>query len=187
MRRAVISLMVLVLGATSACTHSVNGTPVPGVLDVEQPFSSTSPGSSAKPSGDDSAAQDYCDLISWKDLPYEVADKSAPPTDVGYDPDFDQSCKWQHSTGTLDVGVTLRFREDRPITLDKTNGEYTVDGRKVAYFDRTTDSSVQPSCVMVMDYAGGGVGIIVIDGSAKYGAICEQGKAVAEKLLAQEP
>jgi hypothetical protein len=40
---------------------------------------------------------------------------------------------------------------------------------------------------MVMDYAGGGLGIIVIDGSFRYGPICDQGKHVAEVLASREP
>ncbi|MEU4803679.1 DUF3558 family protein [Actinosynnema sp. NPDC023587] len=189
MRRVVLSLLVAALGVTSGCAYSVNGTPVSaGVLDIEPPFSSGSPDpTSESDSPDANAADEYCGLLSWKDLPYEVRDKSAAPTDTGYDPQFDQSCKWQTSVDSLDVGVTLRFRSGRPITLEQTNGEFVVEDRKVTYFDRTTDTSVQPSCVLVMDYAGGGVGIIVIDGSARYGGICEQGKKIAEVLLAKEP
>ncbi|RKT57252.1 DUF3558 family protein [Saccharothrix australiensis] len=198
MRRAVLSVLVAALGLTSGCAYTVNGTPVSaGVLDIEPPFSSTeqkpTPRSgereptprSGEPDAD--AVGDVCKLLTWKDLPYEVRDKSAAPTDTGYDPKFDQSCKWQTTVDQLDVGVTLRFRAGRPITLEQTNGEFDLGDRKVKYFDRTTDTSVQPSCVLVMDYAGGGLGIIVIDGSARYGAICEQGKKVAEVLRSKEP
>ncbi|WP_447004005.1 DUF3558 family protein [Saccharothrix isguenensis] len=198
MRRVVISLLVVAFGLTSACAYTVNGTPVAEqVLDVDPPFTSTKPTptgsgkSSTKPkpspSGEPSAVGDICSLIGWKDLPYEVPDKGAEPTDTGYDTSFDQSCKWQTSVESLDVGVTLRFREGRPITLEQSNGEFDLADRKVTYFDRTTDTSVQPSCVLVMDYAGGGIGIIVIDGSARFGAICDQGKKVAEVLLSKEP
>ncbi|GAA1355826.1 DUF3558 family protein [Saccharothrix algeriensis] len=193
-RRAVLSVLVAALGLASGCAYSVNGTPVSaGVLDVEPPFSSGSPSTTGEPDpsttgtpGADPAG-DICGLLTWKDLPYDVRDRSAPPTDTGYDPKFDQSCKWQTSVDEFDVGVTLRFRAGRPITLEESNGEFDLGDRKVRYFDRTTDTSVQPSCVMVMDYAGGGIGIIVIDGSARFGAICEQGRKVAEVLLAKEP
>ncbi|MFI9010210.1 DUF3558 family protein [Actinosynnema sp. NPDC053489] len=191
MRRVVISLLVAAFGLTSACAYTVNGTPVAEqVLDVDPPFTSANPtptGSadpSDEPTGD---VGDICSLIGWKDLPYEVPDKNAKPTETGYDTTFDQSCKWQTSVGSLDVGVTLRFREGRSITLEQSNGEFDLGDRKVTYFDRTTDTSVQPSCVLVMDYAGGGIGIIVIDGSARFGAICDQGKKVAELLLQKEP
>jgi hypothetical protein len=126
-------------------------------------------------------------LVGWADLPYSVPDKKAPPTDQNYDTTYDQSCKWQTTAGSLDVGVTLRFREGKPVALQQTTGEYDVGGRKITYFDRTTDPEVQPSCVLVMDYAGGGLGIIVIDGSNKFGPICDQGKHLAEALLVKEP
>ncbi|MFE9745433.1 DUF3558 family protein [Saccharothrix saharensis] len=191
MRRVVISLLVAAFGLTSACAYTVNGTPVAEqMLDVDPPFTSAKPtptGSADptdEPTGD---VEDICALMGWKDLPYDVPDKNAKPTETGYDDAFDQSCKWQTSVGSLDVGVTLRFREGRAITLEQSNGEFDLGDRKVTYFDRTTDTSVQPSCVLVMDYAGGGLGIIVIDGSARFGAICDQGKKVAEVLLAKEP
>ncbi len=191
MRRVVISLLVAAFGLTSACAYTVNGTPVAEqVLDVDPPFTSAQPtptGSadpSDEPAGD---VGDICSLMGWADLPYDVPDKDAEPTETGYDQTFDQSCKWQTRVGSLDVGVTLRFREGRSITLEQSNGEFDLGDRKVTYFDRTTDTSVQPSCVLVMDYAGGGLGIIVIDGSARFGAICDQGKKVAEVLLEKEP
>jgi hypothetical protein len=192
MRRVVISLLVAAVGLTTACSYTVRGAAVSAELpDVDPPFSATkaSPATttSARPSGGADPVGDICALVGWKDLPYDVPDKNAAPTDTGYDPEFDQSCKWQTSVDHLDVGVTLRFRAGRAITLEKTNGEYDVDGRKVTYFDRTTDPAVQPSCILVMDYAGGGIGIIVIDGSARFGAICDQGKKVAEVLLSKEP
>lgn len=190
MRRVVISLVVAAFGLTSACAYTVNGTPVSEqVLDVDPPFTSSAPDPSetSEPSGEPSAIGDICRLMGWEDLPYDVPDEKAPPTDTGYDSSFDQSCKWQTSVGTLDIGVTLRFREGRAITLEQSNGEFSLVDRKVTYFDRTTDTTVQPSCVLVMDYAGGGLGIIVIDGSARFGAICDQGKKVAEVMLAKEP
>ncbi|MFE2756584.1 DUF3558 family protein [Actinosynnema sp. NPDC059335] len=191
MRRVVISLLVAAFGLTSACAYTVNGTPVAEqVLDVDPPFTSArpTPTGSAEPSDEPTGdVGDICSLIGWKDLPYDVPDKNAKPTETGYDKTFDQSCKWQTSVGSLDVGVTLRFREGRAITLEQSNGEFDLGGRKVTYFDRTTDTSVQPSCVLVMDYAGGGIGIIVIDGSARFGAICDQGKKVAQLLLDKEP
>ncbi|MCE6997870.1 DUF3558 family protein [Saccharothrix sp. S26] len=194
MRRVVISLLVAAFGLTSACAYTVNGTPVAEqVLDVDPPFTSAqpTPTGSADPSDDRSEPTgdvgDICALIGWKDLPYDVPDKNAKPTETGYDKTFDQSCKWQTSVGSLDVGVTLRFRAGRAITLEQSNGEFDLGDRKVTYFDRTTDTSVQPSCVLVMDYAGGGIGIIVIDGTARFGAICDQGKKVAEALVAKEP
>ncbi|NUT45859.1 MAG: DUF3558 family protein [Saccharothrix sp.] len=186
MRRVVISLLVAAFGLTSACAYTVNGTPLAEqVLDVDPPF--TSAPSTPTSDRSDSSTVDICTLVGWKDLPYDVPDKNAKPTETGYDTTFDQSCKWQTSVGSLDVGVTLRFREGRPITLEQSNGEYTVGDRVVKFFDRTTDTSVQPSCVLVMDYAGGGIGIIVIDGSARFDGICDQGKKVAEVLLEKEP
>lgn len=199
MRRPVISLLVAVLGLTSGCAYSVQGTPVGAqVFDVESPFttepaapSTTSPtrGSSTPPSNGSDVGRigDICSFIGWKDLPYQVSTPSAPPTAKGYDETYEQSCKWQTKSGDLDVGVTLRFREGKPLTLQQSTGEFEVGGRKVTYFDRTDDTEVQPSCVLVLDYAGGGLGVIVIDGSSKYGPICDQGKHVAELLLAKEP
>ncbi|MFC5053155.1 DUF3558 family protein [Saccharothrix xinjiangensis] len=202
MRRVVISLLVAALGVTSACAYTVNGTAVSEqVLDIDPPFTTeqpapstdssdpSDPSSTSEPDDDSDTGTvgDICALVGWKDLPYDVPDKDAEPTETGYDAKFDQSCKWQTAVGDLDVGVTLRFREGQPITLEQSNGEFEVEGRAVTYFDRTTDTSVQPSCVLVMDYAGGGIGIIVIDGSARFGAICDQGKKVAEVLLANEP
>jgi hypothetical protein len=199
MRRAVISLLVGVLGLTGGCAYSVQGTPIAEqVFDGESPFPTettapptTSGTKSSTPpaSGQPDAGQigDICAFVGWKDLPYQVSDPSAKPTDKGYDQTFEQSCKWQTKVEKLDVGVTLRFRVGKALTLQQSTGEYDVNGRKITYFDRTDDPEVQPSCVLVMDYAGGGLGIIVIDGTAKFGAICDQGKHVAELMLAKEP
>ncbi|GAA3879667.1 hypothetical protein GCM10022243_50410 [Saccharothrix violaceirubra] len=195
-----IPFLVAALAVVGGCSYKVNGAPVSTApLEVEPPFGGEDPSSteetdpsstdSPDPSGsaEPSAVGDVCSLIGWKDLPYDVPDKNAKPTDTGYDSSFDQSCKWQTHVDDLDVGVTLRFRESRTITLKDATGEVEVGGRKVAYSDRTTDTEVQPSCVLAMDYAGGGIGIIVIDGSARFGAICDQGKRVAELLLGKEP
>jgi hypothetical protein len=201
MRRVLVSLLVVVLGLTSACSVSVRGTAVSGgPLDIDSPFSTTpsdDPTSPSSPSASRSSTPptstsgtstvSLCSLIGWTDMPYNVADKKAPPTDQDYDTTYDQSCKWQTTEGSLDVGVTMRFREGKPVSLQQSTGEYDVGGRKITYFDRTTDPEVQPSCVLVMDYAGGGLGIIVIDGSTKFGPICDQGKHVAEALLVKEP
>ncbi|MEU5693647.1 DUF3558 family protein [Actinosynnema sp. NPDC020468] len=196
MRRAVISLLVAVLGLSSACAYKVNGTPLSAqALDIDPPFTSAvpeptdsqDPSTSVDPSATTSDVGDICGFVGWKDLPYDVPDKNAKPSETGYDPKYDQSCKWQTHVDELDVGVTLRFRAGRTIKLDQSSGEFDVNGRKLTYFDRTTDTTVQPSCVLVMDYAGGGIGIIVIDGTSRYGAICDQGKKVAEALLAKEP
>jgi uncharacterized protein DUF3558 len=208
MRRAVISLLVVVLGLTSGCGATVRGTPVAEpALNIDSPFSpdtgedSTDPTYSDPPtSGSDypsttesapdtpvDPVKNLCALVGWADMPYTVPDKTAPPTDRDYDSTYDQSCKWQTKAGTMDVGVTLRYRAGKPVALQESSGEYDLTGHKVTYLDRTTDAEVQPSCVLVMDYAGGGLGIIVIDGSNNYGAICDQGKHLAEVLLAKEP
>jgi len=197
MRRPVISLLVGVLGLASACSYSVQGTPVEAqVFDIESPFTversapptTSSTGVPPSTSGSDvGKVGDICAFISWKDLPYKVSTPTAPPTAKGYDETYEQSCKWQTKAGDLDVGVTLRFREGKPLTLQQSTGEFQVGDRKVTYFDRTDDTEVQPSCILVLDYAGGGLGIIVIDGSSDFGPICDQGKKVAELLLAKEP
>jgi len=204
MRRAVISLLVVVLGLTSGCGYSVRGAAVAEPrLTIDSPFSpelgSTSPSYSEPPSSgstppstssSDAPAdpvKNLCALIGWSDMPYTGTDKSGPPTDRDYDPTYDQSCKWQTKSGSLDVGVTLRYRAGKPVALQENSGEYDVSGRKVTYLDRTSDTDVQPSCVLVLDYAGGGLGIIVIDGSDKFGSICDQGKHLAEVLITKEP
>jgi hypothetical protein len=206
MRRAVISLLVVVLGLTSGCGYTVRGAAVAEPqLTVDSPFSpelgSTEPSypepsgsrstppstSSSNPDALPDPVKNLCALIGWADLPYTGTDKSAPPTDRDYDPTYDQSCKWQTKSGALDVGVTLRYRAGKPVALQENSGEYDLNGRKVTYLDRTKDTEVQPSCVLVLDYAGGGLGIIVIDGSDKFGAICDQGKHLAEALIAKEP
>jgi hypothetical protein len=200
MRRVVLSLLVVVLGLTSGCAVSVRGKAVSAQpFNIDSPFSTTpststdpsssSSSSSASPSTSSSAPSivSLCSLVGWADLPYSVPDKKAPPTDQNYDATYDQSCKWQTTEGGLEVGVTLRFREGKPVALQQSTGEYDVGGRKITYLDRTADPEVQPSCVLVMDYAGGGLGIIVIDGSNKFGAICDQGKHLAEALLVKEP
>jgi hypothetical protein len=206
MRRAVISLLVVVLGLTSGCAYSVQGaavaeqqltadTPFSPELESTDPSYPSDPSSestppSTSPSDPDAPAdpvKNLCALMGWSDLPYTGTDKNAPPTDRDYDPTYDQSCKWQTKSGDLDVGVTLRYRAGKPVALQENSGEYDLNGRKVTYLDRTSDTEVQPSCVLVMDYAGGGLGIIVIDGSNKFGAICDQGKHLAEVLIAKEP
>ncbi|TWP53472.1 DUF3558 domain-containing protein [Lentzea tibetensis] len=188
--RLVLSAVLLLL--VSGCSYAVQGQPVtPGVLDVEPPFSSerpTPPSGSEDPSAPiDGEAGRVCSVLTWKDLPYPNTDPAGPATQINYDSTFDESCKWQTKTGTTEVGVSLRFREAKSITLEKTSGTFDVKGRTVTYFDRTDDPDVQPSCVLVMDYAGGGLGIIVIDGSDKFGSICDQGKHVAEVMMNKEP
>jgi hypothetical protein len=197
MRRAVISILVAAVCLTSGCAYSVPGKAIAeGPVDTSPPFSveqpapttSSRPSSaspSSKPASD--ASNVFCGLLSWKDLPYKTSNLADGPTQTGYDPDFDQSCKWQSKQNGLDVGVTLRFRDGKPITLQTTSGTFDVGGRTVTYFDRTNDKQVQPSCVLVLDYAGGGLGIVVIDGSDQFGPICDQGKHVAEVMLAREP
>jgi len=208
MRRAVISLLVVLLGLTSGCAYSVRGSAVSEPeLNIDSPFSpgdeSTDPsvdpsgdldpstsGSAPTSTSDDPPAdpvKNLCALIGWGDLPYTGTDKTALPTARDYDPTYDQSCKWQTKAGDLDVGVTLRYRAGKPVALQENSGEYDLNGRKVTYLDRTSDTEVQPSCVLVLDYAGGGLGIIVIDGSNKFGAICDQGKHLAEVLISKEP
>ncbi|PRY34354.1 DUF3558 family protein [Umezawaea tangerina] len=210
MRRALISLLVVVLGLTTGCAYTVRGTPVAEQrLDIDSPFSTDSgndPSSSVDPSesappttsgsgtpptsSSDTPADpvsNLCGLVGWGDMPYTGTDKAGPPTDRDYDPTYDQSCKWQTKSGSLDVGVTLRYRAGKPLALQQNTGEYDLNGHKVTYLDRSTDAEVQPSCVLVLDYAAGGLGIIVIDGSNKYGPICDQGKHLAEVLLSKEP
>lgn len=214
MRRALISLLVVVLGLTTGCAYSVRGTPVAEQqLDVDSPFStdgdddpssSVDPSESGFPTTSDTdtpptssstsesdvppdPVSNLCGLVGWGDMPYTGVDKTAPPTDRDYDSTYDQSCKWQTKSGTLDVGVTLRYRAGKPLALQQNTGEFDLNGHKVTYLDRSTDAEVQPSCVLVLDYAAGGLGIIVIDGSNKYGPICDQGKHLAEVLLAKEP
>jgi len=192
---------------TSGCAYSVRGAAVAEPeLNIDSPFS---PGESTDPSVDPSSdpypstsgsaptstsdepkadpVKNLCALIGWGDMPYTGTDKTALPTARDYDPTYDQSCKWQTKAGELDVGVTLRYRAGKPVALQENSGEYDLNGRKVTYLDRTSDTEVQPSCVLVLDYAGGGLGIIVIDGSNKFGAICDQGKHLAEVLISKEP
>lgn len=188
--RLVLSAVLLLL--VSGCSYAVQGQPVgAGVLDVEPPFSSerpTQPSGSEDPSEPiDGEAGRVCSVLTWKDLPYPDTDAASPPTQINYDSTFDESCKWQTKSGTTEVGVSLRFREGKQIKLEKTSGTFDVKGRTVTYFDRTDDPEVQPSCVLVMDYAGGGLGIIIIDGSDKFGSICDQGKHVAEVMMNKEP
>ncbi|WP_199439247.1 DUF3558 family protein [Umezawaea beigongshangensis] len=197
MRRAVISLVVAVLCLSSGCAYSIQGTPVAGIPgDVVPPFETDTPAPSTSRSTPNSssapepASFDLCELLSWKDLPYEVADKSAPPTKTGYDTEYEQSCSWQtqlKESAVQEVGISLRFREGKALTLDEQTATYDVGGRTVFYLDRSEDPDVQPSCVLVLEYAGGGLGIIAIDGSNKYGGICEQGRKAAEVLLSKEP
>jgi hypothetical protein len=191
--RLVLSAVLVLL--VSGCSYAVQGSPVgEGVLDVDPPFSSERPtpptdsSSSEDPSAPiDGEAGRVCSVLSWKDLPYPDTKPEDPPTQINYDSTFDESCKWQTKSGSKEVGVSLRFRDGNPIKLEKSTGTFDVKGRTVTYFDRTDDPEVQPSCVLIMDYAGGGLGIIVIDGSDKFGKICDQGKHVAEVMLNKEP
>ncbi|GLZ30232.1 hypothetical protein Lesp02_24220 [Lentzea sp. NBRC 105346] len=189
--RLVLSAVLVLL--VSGCSYAVQGKPVGGdVLNVSPPFSEERPTPSPSDSNDptspiDGEAGRVCSVLQWKDLPYKNTNPTGPPTQINYDSTFDESCKWQTKEGSTEVGVSLRFREAKPITLEKTTGTYDVKGRKVTYYDRTDDPEVQPSCVLVVDYAGGGLGIIVIDGSNKFGSICEQGKHIAEIMMSKEP
>ena len=128
-----------------------------------------------------------CAALKWTDLPYPGAKTETPPTQINYDSTFDQSCRWTTKIDDVDVGVSLRWREGREIKIERTTGEYDVKGKKVTYLDRADDPEVQPTCVLVVPYGGGGLGIIVIDSTGKFGTVCEQGRKVAEVLLEREP
>ncbi|KAA2259458.1 DUF3558 domain-containing protein [Solihabitans fulvus] len=209
MRRAVVLVLLAMTGVlVGACAKPIPGTPValhggivssldPGFpTDDSSTPSSTSgspstPPSSGSQSGTPSAVVNVCSLLKWTDLPYKGTDSQPSPTDTNVDTTFDQSCRWQTSVDNLDVGVSLRYRIGKSLTMKQTSGTYDVDGRKVTYYDNTsgtgTGSKVQPSCVLTMDYVGGGLGIIIVDGTFRYGTVCEQGKAVAQVMLAKEP
>ncbi len=131
--------------------------------------------------------ENLCALLTFADLPYKNTDPAAPPTEVGFDQDYDQSCMWKVSVDSVDVGVTLRYRKGRGLSIDQANGEYRLADRTLSYRDQTASAEYQGNCVLTMDYAGGGIGIIVIDGTFRFGPLCEQGKHIAEVLVSREP
>ncbi|GAB2818584.1 DUF3558 family protein [Lentzea nigeriaca] len=193
MRRLVLLLAVLVL--VSGCARTtVGGTPVAQTpLDVTSPFdkdSSTDPSASQDldvPTAPiDGEVHGVCAKLKWTDLPYPGAKAETPPTQINYDSTFDQSCRWTTKIDNLEVGVSLRFREGRQITIERTTGDWDVKGHKVTYLDRSGEQDVEPSCVLVVPYNGGGLGIIIIDSSGKFGTVCDQGRKVAEVLIDRE-
>ncbi|WP_176946703.1 DUF3558 family protein [Lentzea fradiae] len=197
MRRLVLLLAVLVL-VTGCARTTVGGTAVAqSPLDAASPFDqeqkeSAEPSESADPDEDldtapiDGEAQGVCAKLKWTDLPYPGAKADTPPSQINYDSTFDQSCRWTTKVDDVEVGVSLRFREGRAITIERTTGEWDVKERKVTYLDRSDDPDVEPSCVLAVPYEGGGLGIIVIDSSGKFGGVCDQGRKVAEVLIDRE-
>jgi uncharacterized protein DUF3558 len=193
MRRLVLLLAVLLLA--SGCAQTVvGGSPVAQApLDVKSPFdqeNSTDPSASADPDAEtapiDGEVQGVCAKLKWTDLPYPGAKADTPPTQINYDSTFDQSCRWTTKIDNFEVGVSLRFREGRAITIERTTGDWDVKGRKVTYLDRSDEPDIEPSCVLVVPYDGGGLGIIIIDSSGKFGTVCDQGRKVAEVLIDRE-
>ena len=134
----------------------------------------------------DGEVQGVCAKLKWTDLPYPGAKAETPPTQINYDSTFDQSCRWTTKIENVEVGVSLRFREGRQITIERTTGDWDVKGHKVSYLDRSSEEGVEPTCVLVVPYDGGGLGIIVIDSSGKFGTVCDQGRKVAEVLIDRE-
>jgi len=193
MRRLVLLLAVLVLASGCART-TVEGKPVAQApLDVTSPFepqASTDPSSSEEPDPStapiDGEAKGVCTKLKWTDLPYPGAKADTPPTQINYDSTFDQSCRWTTKIDKVEVGVSLRFREGRQITIERTTGDWDVKGHKVTYLDRSDEQDVEPSCVLVVPYEGGGLGIIIIDSSGKFGTVCDQGRKIAEVLIDRE-
>ncbi|WP_143466775.1 DUF3558 domain-containing protein [Lentzea kentuckyensis] len=193
MRRLVLLLAVLVL-ASGCVRTTIEGSPAAQApLDAESPFdkeSSTDPSTSGEPDPStapiDGEVQGVCAKLKWTDLPYPGAKAETPPTQINYDSTFDQSCRWTTKIENVEVGVSLRFREGRQITIERTTGDWDVKGHKVSYLDRSSEEGIEPTCVLVVPYDGGGLGIIVIDSSGKFGTVCDQGRKVAEVLIDRE-
>jgi hypothetical protein len=193
MRRLVLLLAVLVLASGCART-TVEGSPVAQApLDAESPFGqegSTDPSASEESDPEttpiDGDVHGVCAKLKWTDLPYPGAKAETPPTQINYDSTFDQSCRWTTKIDNVDVGVSLRFREGRQITIERTTGDWDIKSHKVSYLDRSSEEGVEPTCVLVVPYDGGGLGIIVIDSSGKFGSVCDQGRKVAEVLIDRE-
>lgn len=194
MRRLVLLLAVLVLASGCART-SVEGSPVAQApLDATSPFDqegSADPSASADPEDPETAPVDgevspICAKLKWTDLPYPGTKAETPPTQINYDSTFDQSCRWTTKIDDVEVGVSLRYREGKQITIERTTGEWDVKDHKVTYLDRSGEEEVEPSCVLVVPYEGGGLGIIVIDSSGKFGGVCDQGRKIAEVMIDRE-
>lgn len=203
MRRLVLLLAVLVLASGCART-TVEGSPVAQrPLDVTSPFDqegstdpSTDPGTD--PSTDPSESTEpgtapidgeitpVCAKLKWTDLPYPGAKAETPPTQINYDSTFEESCRWTTKVDDVEVGVSLRYREAKQITIERTTGEWNVKDHKVMYLDRSDEPDVDKSCVVALPYAGGGLGIIVIDSSGKFGTVCDQARKVAEVMIDRE-
>ncbi|MDX3656532.1 DUF3558 family protein [Streptomyces sp. ID05-26A] len=199
MRRLVLLLAVLVL-ASGCARATVEGSPVAQApLDASSPFDqegSTDP--STDPSTEPSESEDpetapidgeitpHCAKLKWTDLPYPGAKAETPPTQINYDSTFEESCRWTTKIDDVEVGVSLRFRDSRQIKIERTTGEWDVKGHKISYLDRTGEQEVEPSCVLTLPYSGGGLGIIVIDSTGKFGGVCDQGRKVAEVMIDRE-
>ncbi|WP_285646471.1 DUF3558 family protein [Lentzea sp. NBRC 102530] len=198
MRRLVLLLAVLVLASGCART-TVEGSPVAQpVLDVASPFEQKDPGTDSSESEDPDNPEDpenapidgeitpTCAKLKWTDLPYPGAKAETPPTQINYDSTFEESCRWTTKVDNVEVGVSLRVREGKQITIERTTGEWDVKDHKVSYLDRTGEEDVEPSCVVALPYNGGGLGIIVIDSTGKFGSVCDQGRKIAEVMIDRE-
>ncbi|MCR3753498.1 DUF3558 domain-containing protein [Lentzea californiensis] len=195
MRRLVLLLAVLVLA--SGCARAiVEGSPVAQApLDVTSPFGeegSTDPSTEPSESEDPESAPidgeitPNCAKLKWTDLPYPGAKAETPPTQINYDSTFEESCRWTTKIDGVEVGVSLRYRDSKQIKIERTTGEWDVKDHKIAYLDRSGEQDVEPSCVLALPYNGGGLGIIVIDSSGKFGDVCEQGRKIAEVMIDRE-
>ncbi|WP_439661306.1 DUF3558 family protein [Lentzea sp. HUAS TT2] len=195
MRRLVLLLAVLVLASGCART-TIGGSPVAQEpLDVSSPFDqegSTDPSTEPTESEDpenapiDGEITPNCAKLKWTDLPYPGAKAETPPTQINYDSTFEESCRWTTKIDNVEVGVSLRFRDGKQIKIERTTGEWDVKDHKIAYLDRSGEQDVEPSCVLALPYNGGGLGIIVIDSSGKFGDVCAQGRKVAEVMIDRE-
>ncbi|MGI5505084.1 DUF3558 family protein [Lentzea sp. CA-135723] len=196
MRRLVLLLAVLVL-ASGCAKATVEGSPVAQpVLDAASPFDqesdpSTDPSESVDPEDPGTAPIDgeitpTCAKLKWTDLPYPGTKAETPPTQINYDSTFEESCRWTTKIDNVEVGVSLRVREGKQITIERTSGEWDINSHKVSYLDRTGEQDVEPSCVVALPYNGGGLGIIVIDSTGKFGSVCDQGRKIAEVMIERE-
>ncbi|MET9224963.1 DUF3558 domain-containing protein [Lentzea sp. NPDC003310] len=196
MRRLVLLLAVLVLA--SGCARAiVEGSPVAQApLDVTSPFDQD--GSSSDPSTEPTESEDpetapvdgeitpTCAKLKWTDLPYPGAKAETPPTQINYDSTFEESCRWTTKVDDVEVGVSLRVRDGKQIKIERTTGEWDIKEHKVSYLDRSGEPEVEPSCVLTLPYNGGGLGIIVIDSTGKFGGVCDQGRKIAELMIERE-
>ncbi|MGH3629176.1 MAG: hypothetical protein ACRDRL_17275 [Sciscionella sp.] len=192
MRSGRLTLIIAIAVLLSGCAATVGGTaqPAPGPPPRRTVLGSPSPATSPPSTG--AAAQpggfDLCHLLAARDLPY--AGKGAVSLGSvrrNVNPDYEQSCEYAYGLHGKQVEVLLLFHPNRAVTIKHPAGHYRAGSHAVYYRPVPAEHGASPGCALAMDYAGGGLGVGVSDGTGAFGTPCVQGRAITALLAQREP